>query len=451
MKIKKIIAIILALIAIVSCSGCSLNFFSVESLLTPPKQPGKNGEVQEAFNELFSGATIQFKTPSFGEYQTSVILKDIDNDEEEEAFVFYSDTSAVESSVRLAFMELRGREWVLSADIKGVGTSVYDVEFQDINNDGILEVFINWSLIDAGSSKIMTVYSLQKGDNETKLNTLANEYNDAQAFVDFNADGNKDLILVYLDDTGIAQKSFLRFFTMQKDMTLLKFAEIELDSSVASVEKIYADKLNSTDNGEFSRIFIECVKNERMCFTELVYWDNNYKMPVKAFKQPAVSNIRYKGVYSFDIDGDGLFEVPSLTKLYGDENALKVSVGDDSFPLSLVKWHNVKGDRTAGNTQVTLYNSKDDYLFYFPWGKSVTVYYDNLRNALLFCKWDEEKSLRGDELFSVSYREELNENEIIGDLIYKEEKGAYYYKITEKGKAFGITDDFIVSSFIKMN
>ncbi len=451
MKIKKILAILLALIIIVSCSGCSLNFFSIESLLTPPKQSGKNGEVQEAFNELFKGATIQFKTPSSGDYQTSVILKDINNDKTEEAFVFYSDTSAVESSVRLAFLELIGREWVLSADIKGVGTGVYDVAFEDINNDGVSEIFVNWSLIDVSSSKIVTVHSLLNENGKTELKTLANEYTDAQAFVDFNRDGKKDLVLVYLDDTGIAQKSFLRFFTIQADMSLLKFAEIELDPSIVSIEKIFADRLNSTDNGEFSRIFIECMKNEKMCFTELVYWDNNYKMPVKAYKQPAVSNIRYKGVYSFDIDGDGLFEVPTLTKLYGDENAFKISVDQEIFYLSLVEWRNATGDKTKGENFVTLYNSKDDYLFVFPWGEDVTVYYDNLRNAFLFCEWNEEKALRGNELFSISYREELTENEIIGDLIYKEEKGAYYYKITEKGKAFGVTDEFIISSFIKMN
>ncbi len=451
MKIKKIIATLLALITVVSCSGCSLNFFSVESLLAPPKQAGKNGQVQEAFNKLFKGVIFQLKTPASGDYQTSIILKDVNNDQIEEAFVFYSDTSAVESSVRLAFMEFRGREWVLSADIKGVGTGVYDVAFQDINNDGISEVFINWSLIDAGSSRIVTVYTFEKTSEGAKFATLANEYANAQAFVDFNGDGNRDLVVVYLDDTGLVQKSFLRFFTMNKNADFLKYAEIELDNSIISVEKIFADKLTSTENGEFSRIFIECMKNERMCFTELVYWDNNYQMPVKAFKQPTVSNLRYKGVYSFDIDGDGLFEVPSLITLYGDENALKVSSGDEVFPLSLVKWNNVKSDKKSDETIITLYNPKDDYLFKFPWGKAVTVYYDELRNAFLFCEWNDKQSLRGDELFSVSYREETTENEIIGNLIYKQNKGAYYYKITDKGKAFGISDGFIVSSFIKMN
>ncbi len=451
MKFKKIFSLIVALLLIVSCSGCSLNFFSVESLLSPPKQPGKNGQVQEAFNELMKGAAVQLKTPAAGEYQTSVILKDINGDNVEEAFVFYSDSALVESSVRLALLEHKGRQWVLSADIKGAGNGVYDVRFEDINNDGISEVFIVWSLIDAQTSRIVTVYELSSLNEEEKLLTLANEYCNAQEFADFNGDGKKDLIIVYLDDTGTVQKSFLRFFTLQGKNELFKYGEIALDSSISSVEKIHYDKLNSVENGNHTRLFIECLKNNAVGFTELVYWDNNYSVPVKSFKQPAVSTLRAKGVYCMDIDGDGLLEVPAYSTLYGDENSFRFNVDEEIYTLSLIKWHNVSGDKTSSENINTLHNSKDDYLFKFPWGKNVTVYYDTLRNALLFCKWNEKEGKRGQELFSVSYRENIARNEIIGDILSQEEKGAYYYKITDAGLKFGITDEFIVSSFIKMN
>ncbi len=445
MKIKKLIALVLVVCTIASFSGCSLNFFSIESLLAPPKQPGKNGEVQEAFNELMKGKTVQFKTPASGDYQTSVVLKDINGDDVEEAFVFYSDTSLVEGSVRFAFMEYKNREWILSADVKGAGNGVYDVCFEDINNDGAAEIFVSWSLIEAGASKILTAYELTREATVTVLNNLSNEYCNAHAFVDFNGDGKMDLVLVYLDDTGPVQRSYLRLFTLQNE--LVKYGEIALDSSIVSVDKIFADKLNSEENGEYSRIFLECSKNDRMCFTELVYWDNNYAVPVRAFKQPSVSTLRNKGVYSKDIDGDGLFEIPSLTTLYGDESTFKISEDEAVFTLSLLKWNHVCGDREA-NKLTTLHNSKDNYLLVFPWGKSVTVYYDTLRNALLFCKWNEAESKRGVELFSVSYREGDNQNEIIGDLLYKGDRGAFYFDITDSGRSFGITDDFINSSFI---
>lgn len=62
MKIRKIISLITAAALVIVCSGCSLNFFSVESLLAPPVQSGKNGEVQAAFNSLMKNEKIQLKT-----------------------------------------------------------------------------------------------------------------------------------------------------------------------------------------------------------------------------------------------------------------------------------------------------------------------------------------------------------------------------------------------------
>ncbi len=377
--IKKIIAILLAGCLLLCFSGCSLNFFSIESLLSPPKQPGKNGEVQEAFNKLKDGSTVQLKSPLSGDYQTSVVLKDINNDGEEEAFVFYSDSSLVESSVRLAFLEYKSREWVLSSDIKGAGNGIYDVSFEDLNSDGTKEVFISWSLLDAGLSNIVSVFEFSDNGGSSELKALANEYCNAKYFVDINSDNRTDLALVYLDDTGPVQKSFLRFFTLSKGADFTKYGEIELDSAIASVVEMKSDTVISEKNAKTTRLFIECLKNERMAFTELVYWDNNYSVPVKVFKQPSVSNLRNIGVRSLDIDADGLLEVPFLTKLYGNENTFKIKSGEQEFSLSLIEWYNASGDKTKQNNIVTLHNSKDKYLFIFPWKDKVTVYYDSLR------------------------------------------------------------------------
>ena len=77
---KRIISLAVIVILIMTCSGCSLNFFSVESLITPPTQSGKNGEVQKAFNELMKDTKFQLKAPVAGDYQTSFVLLDINSD-----------------------------------------------------------------------------------------------------------------------------------------------------------------------------------------------------------------------------------------------------------------------------------------------------------------------------------------------------------------------------------
>ena len=447
---KKIFAIITIVALIISCSGCSLNFFSVESLMAPPTQSGKNGQVQKSFNALMKDTKFQLKTPVAGDYQTSFVLVDINNDGSEEAFVFYSDSSSVESSVRMAFMENISEEWIITSDIKGAGSGVYDINFVDLNNDGLKEVFVSWSLLDSKTTKIVSVFELVAGaDGVVSLNSLGNEYCNEKNFFDFNNDGADDLVLVYLDDTGTVQKSFLRMFLLSQNHQFIKYGETVLDSSIVSVSTIQNDELTFNGN-HMVRAFVDCAKNDRMIFTELVYWDCVQAVPVRAYTEPSVTNLRSASAICQDIDNDGLFEIPTLTHLFGDENTFTVKTASDIHNFNPLRWNNAIGDKSGG-VITTLLNPLDYYFFSFPWGNRVTVKYDSLRDGLVFYSWDDEKKETGHELFSISRRIKLAENEILGELLAETEHGVYYYQITEAGYKFGISDDIVTASFIKID
>jgi hypothetical protein len=92
----------------------------------------------------------------------------------------------------------------------------------------------------------------------------------------------------------------------------------------------------------------------------------------------------------------------------------------------------------------------DNYLFEFPWEDKVTAKYDPTHNTLSFCAWDNEELLVGDELFSIRYipKNEQTEKNVPGKLLYTSDYGAFYYKLTDAGEAFGITEKNIESSFI---
>ena len=447
---KKFISVIALLALVLTCSGCSLNLFSVDSLITPPAQSGKNGQVQKAFNNLMKDKKVQLKTPVYGEYQTSFVLLDVNNDSVEEAFVFYTDSSSAEGSVRMAFMECVDEKWIISSDIKGAGNGVYDVSFVDLNNDDLLEIFVSWSLLDSNTTKIVSVFELaDNGNNELVLNPLGNEYCNAKTITDFNNDGAKDLILVYLDDTGAVQKSYLRMFMLNANNQLLKYGETVLDSAISSVSAIQSDF--ATIGGEKAeRLFVDCMKNDRTIFTEVVYWDSRLLVPTRLFTEPSVSNLRNSALLCKDIDNDGLLEIPTTTKLYGDENTFTVKTEADMYTFSLLMWADAPGD-TNKQGVVTLLNPLDYYMFLYEWGSKVTVKYDSLREALIFCTWDEQKQKSGAELFSITHRESLAENEILGELLAETDKGVYYYQITKEGGIFGITDELVTSAFIKID
>lgn len=449
MKLKKVIALLLCAVSIFMCSGCSLNFLSVESLMSPPSQSGKKGEVEKAFKKLMTDKNIQLKTPQSGDYQTAFILFDIDSDGQEEALVFYSDSS-VDTSVRMAFLECVNETWMISADVKGSGSVIYDVSFSDMDNNGVYEILVGWSLFDAKTSKILSIYGVSVGEKGIfTLDALGNEYYSSKAITDFNGDDNDDLVLVYLDDTGEVQKSYFRCFSLSESNEIVKFSDIKLDSRISSVSKIQFDIVRS-DGNVCKRAFVDCIKTDALMFTEMLYWDTENLKTVRYIKNPVSETPRSSKIFCRDIDGDGLLEIPSNTTLLGDEKFLTVKIADTNYTFTMLEWLNSYADKSEGSIR-TVFNPIDSYLFRVTRPDVVTVYYNTLEQALKFCLWDGKQKLVKDELLSISFRTENNETQATGKKLFDSENGSYYYTISSYGEEFGITDEGVKSSFIIIN
>ena len=442
--IKKFISIVLILCILFVCSGCSLNFFSVESLMSPPHQEGKYGEVEKVFKKLMTDKSPQLKTPVYGDYQTAYILKDVDANGIEEAFVFYTET-AVDANVRMALLEYINDSWVVAADVKGSGNGVYDVSFENIDDDGNLEVLVAWTLFDTKATGVVSVYDICKGDKGVlQINTIGNEYYNSKSVLDFNGDGKKDIVLVYLDDSGTVQQSYFRCFSVSPSLELVKYSELKISASISSVSAIQNDSVK-TESGEYRRVFIDCLKTDNTMFTELIYWNNADLTAHRSIKKPADSTLRSSKIICRDIDADGILEIPVNTKLCGDPDALTVKKDNTYFSFTMLQWQNAFGDKSEGNIY-TVFNPIDLYLYRVTRVGEVTVRYDAFKQSLLFCIWDEENKQIKDELFSITYRK--SEDDEAGKELHFSGAGNYYYSITGHGEDFGLTDEGIKSSFI---
>lgn len=451
MKFKRFLAILLVVLMLLMSSGCTLNFFSTESLLKPPALSGKSGEVQEAFNKLMSGKTFQLKTPSKGEYKSSFVLFDIDSDNEEEALVFYTDSST-DTSVRIAVLDCVKNTWILATDIKGSGSDVYDVSFPDLDGDEKAEIVVAWSLFDNKLTKMLTVYKTDISDNNLLVETLANEYFNSKAYIDLNSNGVDDLVLVYLDDAGEVQNSYFRAFSLEHGGAIFKFSELLLDTTITSVLEINYDQIIKADD-EYTRIFIDCLKSDTTMFTEVVSWDVSSLKATRLVLTPSKNTLRSSKLLSQDIDNDGNFEVPVTTKFFTDEKNATVVISNVVYNFTMVEWLNFSGDRSTEKVK-TVYNPVHSYLFLFPWENNVTVNFDKIENQTNFCIWNTSTKEIEDILFSIKFLENSAdsrafEEKLDKDLILKEtENGIFYYEITSYGETFGITNEIVESSFI---
>ena len=52
-------------------------------------------------------------------------------------------------------------------------------------------------------------------------------------------------------------------------------------------------------------------------------------------------------------------------------------------------------------------------------------------------------------MFSIAFRDGKDDAPY-GELLYECDEGVYYYEITKIGANYGITEDVLISSFIKM-
>ena len=453
MKFKKVLSVIIVTVMLLSLSGCSLNFFSTETLLKPPALSGKSGEVQEAFNKLMSGKTFLLKTPTKGDYKSSFVLYNIDNDEDEEAIVFYTDSST-DTTVRIAVLDYVNRKWVLVTDIKGSGSGVYDIAFPDLDGDKLPEIVISWSLFDTKLTKMLTVYKVSQEENKSfNIETLANEYFNAKAFVDLNSNDVNDLVIVYLDDAAEVQNSYFRAFSIQNDGSIVKFCELLLDSTITSVSAIQSDEVN-LKNDSYTRVIMDCIKSDTSMFTEVVSWDLDALKAKREIAEPSKNTLRSVKIHSRDIDSDGKIEVPVNTKFFVGEKAVSVSLSGVVYNFSMVEWKNISDDKTTEKFK-SVFNPIHSYLFNFPWSDEVTVNFDKIENQTNFCIWNTETNEVEDILFTIRFIE--NDDKLTRDIediedyiLFQSETGYFIYEITPYGENFGITDEFIKTSFIKV-
>ncbi len=453
MKLKKVLSAIAVIVMLLTLSGCSLNFFSTETLLKPPALSGKSGEVQEAFNKLMSGKTFLLKTPTKGDYKSSFVLYNIDNDEDEEAIVFYTDSST-DTTVRIAVLDYINRKWVLVTDIKGSGSGVYDIAFPDLDGDKLPEIVISWSLFDTKLTKMLTVYKVSQLTNKSfSIETLANEYFNAKAFLDLNSNNINDLVIVYLDDAVAVQNSYFRAFSIQNNGSIVKFCEILLDSTITSVSAIHSDEIN-LKNDSYSRVFLDCIKSDTSMFTEVISWDVETLKVKREILEPSKNTLRNVKLHSRDIDSDGKIEIPVNTKFFTGKKAVSVSVSGTVYNFSMVEWKNVADDK-ASEIFKSVYNPIHSYLFNFPWSDDVTVNFDKIENQTNFCIWNIVTKEVEDILFTIKFIE--NNDKLSRDIddyedyiLLQTETGVFVYEITPYGEKYGITDEFIKSSFIKV-
>ena len=318
-------------------AGCSVvDFFSTDSLLRAPKLTGQNAALQRAFEQA-AGPDAALVAPLTGEYRSAFILRDCNGDGTEEAVVFYVNRGT-ENTVRMSLMTTIDGQWRAVADIAGNGSEVYQVEFCNIDREKTPEIAVTWTVSDSKRDKTLSLYKIDLPgiENGDAFNPLASVQIFDYYVMDIDRDGQNELFYVYFDSTEEKSGVYARLLKYSEtDTVLYPVSEARLDPRISNLLATGYDFFNG--HYEF---FVDCAAGENVCFTEIVQYEpEQYSLtaPLKLPEDDPVALTRRQAqLFSGDINGDGLIEIPA-EKTLADSFVVNMPDGED-LPLRYICW-----------------------------------------------------------------------------------------------------------------
>ena len=441
---KKIISIVIILIICLSLSGCDYSIVSVDNLMRPPKLSGESSELQEAFEKtLENPESVILKNSISGNYRSSFLFYDLDNDKQSEAFVFYSEPETSEMAFCSVFKKVNDN-WVRVNTIKGRGEEIYEIDFADVNGDDVFEIVISWTFspdnqraisnsLSYIGDRILTLYSysgnnltLMKSENFTKL------YID-----DFNNDDSDELLLLNINLTSSENRTTARIIEFDANYSISMDNSLTL-SNMLEIHNIVTDSLDGR-----TRIFIDGSVSENTFITEILDINHeNFEITLPLYESNtsvSPSTIRTSQILSKDIDDDGIIEIPTLEML---NEGVNLDEGSEA-PLFLTVWSEFGNEGLKVDFKCLL-NVAHNYYYIFPdsWNRIITAKYYSDNSTLKFTNIS-DGNISEIEIFKVKTFTLTDWENYNGEFIKFDEDGVFVYAYIYNDSTEYTQNDFI--------
>lgn len=454
-KLKAVIAIIMVFTIIATFSGCSFRLTSFDNLMRPPKLIGKYQGLQDAFENAVK-EKFSLLTPENGDHQSSFVIVDIDNDGLEEAFVFYVLTDTPEIA-KVSFFRYFEGKWKFVATQDGLGNTVDKVIVSDLDNDNKSEVLIGWYLFSSKTNRAFSEYSV-KQDTFNQIASYPYTHFDV---VDVNGDGCRDVLTLTVD-TSVQDKltAMARVYNLdQNNKTLSLYGETAMDGNISAYSSVTTETVNNTNY-----IYVESAKGLNESITEVVFWDakkNSLVSPLfDIASQSTILTWRNINLSVYDVDSDKFLEIPTSVEMPGsnvttsDTLNSSSTVTSDNNPATkmyFTKWVKYRDGKLVP-VQYSIVNKQLGYMLNVKssWVGRITVC--GTDGQWDYYRWNATKGEISDLLFSVyTYDNEVEQDakKFTGyEILKTTSERTYVYRITDEGRKFGISDDWLIKSFI---
>lgn len=382
-KMKKTVPLLLAVLL----CGCSVQ---VESLLSPPKLSEEQAAIYEALQAGRSGE-IHLKYPRSGKYRSAFVIENIDDEETNEAIVFYEASNIADggSSLRLNFLDREDGEWVSVYDFAALGSEIERVQFADLG-DGETSIIITYSIQNTAESAASVLKYKDGVPSEVYTGRCA--YTN---IMDVNGDGHRELFQISRDLDGGAATATLLGWGASDSFQILSSAPLSGFADCKGVTFGICDESGSR------ALFIDRSLSDGSIGTDVLICDDDLRLtPVSVIPEVLSrrTNSYTPNLLSQDIDGDGIIETASTSAFPGYGNLSRAE------QVNLTAWYQIESRGSSIRRDALSYVSiRSDYLLFIPprWEGRVTAKVSISEGTVTFSEYDSSERTVGAELLSI--------------------------------------------------
>ena len=299
-----ILACALLCLLFTGCSSLLGEYAQVEELLRAPRLSGDYGDVQTALNDWL-GESAQLKYPMQGELLSPFLLQDLDGDGRQDAAVLY--TTAQSSNVCIAILQKNDSDvWQVRQNVEGLADTVENVRLAQLQPGSTVQLVVGYMA--AQGDHYLAVYSYENGELTTILEQQSQQY----LVENITGGGNQDLILMStLEDGGVQ----LELLTVDKEGSFQQVAVMGLSASRFSGCASVAAGMGADGKHYLVLDGWTGISGNNLA-SVLLHFDEDTQQMVPASQisterlySESLRNV--PGLFSQDLDGDGIVEIPT--------------------------------------------------------------------------------------------------------------------------------------------
>lgn len=428
MKIKEFLTCLAAVLMAVLMSGCSIANLDSKDLMRPPRPTGDKAQIQHLIEQNAGNQKYTFKYPQSGKYRSAVILYDINGDGSEEAVGLYR-TKDDNPQTHLVIIDEIGegeeQHWQIVGEFTTAFPEVTEVDFADLNGDGIDEIIVGWN----ANSTVTNVLSVYSYDNNQCVQISSDEIYYEFAVGDFTQSGFDGILLMNLS-TNEKNASASLYCYNENEQRITMVSEVAMDSEVTRMFNVTSGKLDET--GTYAA-FADGVTGLRYN-TQIVYFDvPQFQLKSETVQSGLISeydsiNLKSTAIVSKDINGDGVVEIPVCTKMPSDSSSTGMEYA------GLISWCNYSSENDVVEiVRTVVYNNKGGYYYIIPqeWYGNVTAVISDDGRTMTFMEYKD--GVIGEAFLSLRQYpvgEWIDGADMDGySLILKNENNAYGYVV----------------------